>query len=63
MRLKDLETWLTPGDVARELRVSRQAVHKRLVEGEMRAVKTRLGFLVDPESVGGSGKRYTGEGK
>jgi len=43
---------LTPGDVARELGISRQAVHKRLVDGKMRAVKTRLGHLIDPESVG-----------
>ena len=57
MRLNDLENWLTPGDVARELGISRQAVHKRLKDGKHRAVKTRLGYLIDPESVQDSPKR------
>lgn len=49
MRLKDLEEWLTPTDVARMLGISRQAVHKRLEEGKLgRAVKTRAGWLIDP---------------
>jgi predicted transcriptional regulator len=51
MRLKDLETWLTPADIARLLGISRQAVHKQLEEGKYeRAIKTRGGWLVDPEA-------------
>lgn len=62
MRLKDLkelESWLTPGDVAKREGISRQAVHKRLDNGKYRAVKTRLGWLVDPESI----ESHTGEVK
>ncbi len=52
MRLKDLENWLSAADVARMRGVSRQAIHKQLNEGRYRAVKTRVGWLVDPQSVG-----------
>ncbi len=51
MRLKELESWLTAADVARIRGVSRQAIHKQLNEGHYRTVKTRLGWLIDPESV------------
>jgi hypothetical protein len=52
MRPKDLEKWLSAADVARLRGVSRQAVHKQLENRRYRAVKTRIGWLVDPESVG-----------
>jgi excisionase family DNA binding protein len=58
MRLKDLENWLTPGDVAQELGITRQAVHKWLQDGRLRAVKTRQGWLIDPAEVE---KAYTGD--
>lgn len=52
MKLKELQTWLTPTDAGRVLGISRQAVHKRLEEGKMgRAIKTRAGWLIDPEAV------------
>jgi hypothetical protein len=51
MRPKDLEKWLSAADVARLRGVSRQAVHKQLENRRYRAVKTRIGWLVDPESV------------
>ena len=52
MRLKDFEHWLTVKDAADRIGISRQAVHKRLEDGKMgRAVKTRLGWLIDPQSV------------
>jgi excisionase family DNA binding protein len=52
MRMKDFENWLTATDAAERIGISRQAVHKRLEDGKMgRAVKTRLGWLIDPESV------------
>lgn len=49
MRLKDLEHWLSASDVARMRGVSRQAIHQQLNEGRYRAVKTRVGWLVDPK--------------
>ncbi len=49
MRLKDLENWLSASDVARMRGVSRQAIHQQLDNGRYRAVKTRIGWLVDPE--------------
>jgi excisionase family DNA binding protein len=52
MRMKDFEHWLSVKDAAERLGISRQAVLKRLEDGKMgRAVKTRLGWLIDPESV------------
>jgi excisionase family DNA binding protein len=52
VKLKDLENWLTPNDAARVLGISRQAVHKvYLDQGRLRAVRTRQGWLIDPESV------------
>ena len=56
MKLKDHESWLTPTDAARlhtegGHRISRQAIEKRLNDGNYRAVKTRQGWLIDPESV------------
>ena len=54
MKLKDLESWLTPTDAAKVLKkqgrgVSRQAIEKRLNDGRYRAVKTRQGWLIDPK--------------
>lgn len=53
MKLKDLESWLTPTDVAKLLtergdRITRQGIEKRLNEGRYRAIKTRQGWLIDP---------------
>lgn len=59
MRLKDLEHWLSARDVADIRGVSRQAVHKQLADGRYRAVKTRLGYLIDPKSVGDKGEDLT----
>jgi excisionase family DNA binding protein len=56
VRLKELESWLTPGDVAARLGITRQGVHRRLDAGKLRAVKTRQGWLVDPASVGDRGR-------
>ncbi len=52
MRLKELESWLTAAEAARELGISRQGMAARLEDGKHRAVKTHHGFLIDPESVG-----------
>lgn len=61
MRLKDLENWLTPGDVAMRSGITRQAIHKRLAESKYRAIKTRQGWLIDPESGEKEGSSHTGE--
>ena len=58
MKLKDLESWLSPRDAARPLaergnRISRQAIEKRLNDGKYHAVKTRQGWLIDPNSIVG----------
>ena len=51
MRMKDFETWLTATDAAERIGISRQAIHKWLEDGKLRAVKTRLGWLIDPKAV------------
>ncbi len=55
--IREFAEWLTPQDVARALGVSRQAVHERLERGTLvpknQSVKTRSGWLVKPEAVGG----------
>ncbi len=51
MRLKDLESWLTPYEAGQRLGITRQGVHIRLKEGKLGAVKTHQGWLIDPESV------------
>ena len=61
MRLKDLEGWLTAADVARIRGVSRQRVHQQLNDGKYRAVRTRLGYLIDPAEVEKIANSDTGE--
>ena len=60
MRLNELEKWLSASDVARLKGVSRQAIHMQLNDGHYRSVKTRIGWLVDPKSVGEQGEDLTG---
>lgn len=49
MKLKDLEKWLNPTDLAQKAGVRRQSVHGWLENGLIRAVKTRAGWIIDPE--------------
>lgn len=49
--LRELESWLSNGDVAKRLGVSRPTAIRAAEEGHIRAVRTRLGWLYDPESV------------
>lgn len=51
MRLKELENWLSASEAAGIIGISRQAVVKRCEEGRLRAVKTHLGWLIDPRAV------------
>jgi excisionase family DNA binding protein len=48
VKLEELEEWLTPGDAAEVIGVSRQWIHKLLEERRLRSVKTRAGWLIDP---------------
>lgn len=49
--LNEIAQWPNTTDVARQLAVSRQWVHKLYEAGELRGVKTRAGLLLDPESI------------
>jgi len=49
--LKELEQWLSTGQVARKLGRSRQGVIDLAEQRRLRAVKTAAGWLYDPESV------------
>lgn len=51
VKLKELEDWLTPGEAAPHIGISRQALHKWLYDGRLRAVNTHAGWLIDPEDV------------
>jgi hypothetical protein len=49
--LRELGRWMGTGQVARKLGYSRQGVINLAEEGKIRAVKTGLGWLYDPNSV------------
>ena len=50
-RLKELETWLSTGQVSKRLGMSRQGVIYLAEQRKVRAVKTAVGWLYDPDSV------------
>lgn len=43
--------WLSTGEAAAQLNVSREWVRLLVQRGTLRAQRTRIGFLIDPESV------------
>ena len=49
--LKELETWLSTGQVSKKLGMSRQGVIYLAEQRKVRAVKTATGWLYDPDSV------------
>lgn len=49
LRLKELESWLTPAEAGEVVGISKQAVVKRLENATIRGVKTHQGWLVDPK--------------
>ena len=49
--LGEFEKWLTTSQAASRLGKSRQGVTWMIENRRLRAVKTQLGYLVDPESV------------
>ncbi len=51
VELRELECWLTAGQTARELECSVQWVRALLEAGRLRGCRTRLGWLVDPQSL------------
>ena len=51
VRLKELEGWLSTADVMAELGWSCQGVVNLANQGRVKAVRTRLGYLYDPEDV------------
>ena len=51
VRLKELERWLSTGQVSKRLGRSRQGVIDLAQARRLRAVKTAAGWLYDPESV------------
>ncbi len=63
--IKEFESWLTAKDVADEFGVSRQYIHRLLENRSLpgRSVKTRLGWLVDPNDEHYKYARATRRGK
>ena len=51
VKLKELETWLTSGDVMKATGRTKQGAINLAKKGRVRGVKTRAGWLYDPESV------------
>ena len=49
--LRELETWLSTGQVSKRLGMSRQGVIYLAEQRKVRAVKTAAGWLYDPDSV------------
>lgn len=49
--------WLSTGEAAAQLKVSREWVCLLIQRGDLRAERTRIGFLVDPKSVERYGAR------
>ena len=57
--LKELEKWLSTGQAAKALGLSRPSTIRRAEDGSIRAVRTAAGWLYDPESV----RRFKEEGR
>jgi excisionase family DNA binding protein len=49
--IRELENWLTTSQAASKLGRSRQGVTWMVENKKLRAVKTQLGWLIDPKSV------------
>jgi len=49
--LKQLEKWMSTGQVAKRLGYTRQGAINLAEDGKIRAVRTAAGWLYDPESV------------
>ena len=63
--LKELESWMSTGQVSKKIGRSRQGVINLARERRLRAVKTGAGWIYDPVSVEDFARRETerkGEG-
>ena len=49
--LREFETWLTTSDTASRMGKTRQGIVWLCENGRLRAVRTRLGWLVDPKAI------------
>ena len=49
--ISELEKWLTTSQTASKLNKTRQGVTWMVENKKLRAAKTQLGWLIDPESV------------
>ena len=58
VELKELENWLSTGQVAKVLGVSRVTAIAMAESGRVRAVRTAAGWLYDPEDVDRIKGRY-----
>ncbi|MCA1667971.1 MAG: helix-turn-helix domain-containing protein [Thermomicrobia bacterium] len=54
--------WLSTGEVAAQLKVSREWIRLLIQRGDLRAERTRIGFLVDPHSVERYAARHGADG-
>lgn len=63
MKLRDLESWMSIGQVSKSLGRSRQGVLNIAEEGRIRGIKTQIGWLLDPASVEEFAEREGKKGK
>ncbi len=61
--LKELERWMSTGQVSKKLGRSRQGVIDLAEARRLRAVKTAAGWLYDPESVEAFAERKSKKNK
>ncbi|HEY8292352.1 MAG TPA: excisionase family DNA-binding protein [Thermomicrobiales bacterium] len=52
------QRWLSTSEAASQLHVSREWVRLLIQRGELRAERTGIGFLIDPQSVERYGTRH-----
>ena len=58
-----VQSWLSPSQAGRVLGTSGQWITHLARSGELRGVKTALGWLVDPEDVEDLAKKSSGNGQ
>jgi excisionase family DNA binding protein len=49
--METIAEWVSVHDAALRLGIARLSVREAIERGRIRAVRTRLGYLIDPESV------------
>lgn len=60
--IRELENWLTTSQAASKLNKTRQGITWMVENRRLRAAKTPLGWLIDPESVRQAAKNQREEG-